>query len=124
MRAGSPLSVTDYDPSRFEDYRKALVASRDFDRTARIQTWLDHWRAEGRGVEALLAVVRREPRSTALKMYCGESSATKWDEKKPSLGSLRLRKTAVGTSGYRKGRTQRSVGGWLRVTTRTCGSIS
>ena len=57
-RTDSPVRAADYDPSRFEDYRKALVASRDFDLVARGQTWLDHWRAQGRGVEALRAVVQ------------------------------------------------------------------
>ena len=52
------MSVADYAPSYFEDYRAALVASRDLDLIARIQVWLAHWRAQGKGVEALDAVVQ------------------------------------------------------------------
>ena len=65
--AESPVSVADYAPSQFENYRAALVASRDLDLTARVQEWLAHWRTQGKGVEALDAVVQARAKSYGIK---------------------------------------------------------
>ncbi|MXZ72702.1 MAG: hypothetical protein F4Z04_14540 [Acidobacteria bacterium] len=56
-RVDPTVRAADYDLSCFEDYRHALVASGDFELCAGISTWLDHWRAQGKGAEALQAVV-------------------------------------------------------------------